>query len=84
MAGEKRRKATKEESEKKVNFAKVEEKKEGKEDFDICALLKDPVVAKLLDSGKDIFKKKETDPNVCEISIKAPSEVILKLFKLEE
>lgn len=66
---------------------KVETPKEEtnvEEGFDLGELLKDPVVKSLLESGKDIFKKEKTDPDVCEISIKAPSEVVLKLFRVKE
>lgn len=52
--------------------------------FDFMALLNDPAIASLLKSSKDIFKKEKADPNVCEISIKAPSEVVLKLFRIDE
>lgn len=57
--------------------------KEEKEDkgFDFMGLLNDPAVASIMKSGKELFKKEKTDPNVCEITIKAPSEVVLKLFK---
>lgn len=49
--------------------------------FDFMGLLNDPAVASIMKSGKELFKKEKTDPNVCEITIKAPSEVVLKLFK---
>ncbi len=80
---EKEREATKEELKKKVNFKKVEKKEKQEEEFDLGKLLKDPAVASLLGCGKDLFKKKETDPNMCEITIKAPSEVVLKLFHIK-
>lgn len=41
------------------------------------------VINGLMPMAKDIFKKKESNPDICEISIKAPSEVILKLFGKE-
>lgn len=52
--------------------------------FDLVKLLNDPVVSSLLGCGKELFKKEKTDPNVCEIYIKAPSEVVLKLFNIKE
>lgn len=66
-------------------FGENEETVEGeieqpKVPFDFGKLLSNPLVADLLSSGKDLFKKEKADPNVCEISIKAPSEVVLKLF----
>lgn len=85
---EKERKITKEELSKKVDFAKVEDKKKEEvqpEDggFNLGKLLTDPAVVSLLKGGKDLFKKKEVDPNMCEITIKAPSEVVLKLFNVK-
>ena len=35
----------------------------------------------ILGGCKDLFKKDKQDPNFCEITIKAPSEAVLKLFK---
>lgn len=78
----KERNATKEELEKKVDFVKVEKKEE--KGFDFMKMLNDPKIASLLEGGKDLFKKKETDPNMCEIHIKAPSEVVLKLFNIKK
>ena len=49
--------------------------------FNPMELLNNPLVSELMNSGKELFKKKEADPNMCEINIKAPSEVVLKLFK---
>ncbi len=63
---------------------KVKDGEKEKDGFDFMGLLENPNISALLKSGKEIFKKKETDPNVCEISIKAPSEVVLKLFKVSE
>lgn len=67
----------------------MDKKKEGKietqeEGFNLGKLLKDPSVMALLGCGKDLFKKEKSDPNVCEITIKAPSEVVLKLFNIKE
>ncbi len=76
----------KEESKKKVNLKIVKKKEDTKEEegFDLGKLLNDPVVASLLEGGKELFKKEKTDPDVCEISIKAPSAVVLKLFHVKE
>lgn len=52
--------------------------------FNPLELLNNPAIKELLGAGKEIFKKEKTDPNVCEISIKAPSEVVLKLFGIHE
>lgn len=101
----KERKATKEESEKKVDFAKVGEEevveeeiktqedvakefleglknpeKEEESGIDFMGLLNSIDVPALMNSGKKLFKKEKADPNVCEITIKAPSEVVLRLF----
>lgn len=54
------------------------------EKFDIMSLLNNPAVTSFLEGGKNLFKKEKTDPNVCEINIKAPSEVVLKLFNIKE
>lgn len=68
----------------KKKEVEVEEKIPGeKEGFDFVELLKDPIVSKLMEGGKDLFKKEKADPNICEINIKAPSEVVLKLFNVK-
>lgn len=67
--------------EEKVETSEVETEKPG---IDLMGMLNDPMVTKLLDSGKDLFKKEKADPNICEISIKAPSEVVLKLFGIHD
>lgn len=51
--------------------------------FDFMKMLDSPIAKILLDSGKEMFKKENPNPDTCEITIKAPSEVILKLFKVE-
>lgn len=48
--------------------------------FDFMALLKDPMAQSIMSQGKDLFKKEKPDPDMCEIIIKAPSKVVLKLF----
>ncbi len=60
------------------------DKPEPKEDFDFMELLNNPIAKEILSGCKDLFKKEKTDPNMCEITIKAPSEVVLKLFKISE
>ena len=59
----------------------IEDPKEDLPDF--MKLLEAPMIQGLFGGCKDLFKKKETDPNVCEITIKAPSEVVLKIFGLQ-
>lgn len=61
----------------------LDEKKVLDEKFNIMELLDNPAVASFLEGGKNLFKKEKTDPNVCEITIKAPSEVVLKLFNIK-
>lgn len=58
----------------------IEEESKG---FNFMEMLDNPMVGQLMESGKDLFKKEKPDPNMCEITIKAPSEVVLKLFKVE-
>lgn len=78
----------KKETKKKVDKEdkpEVEQPKETeKPKIDFMGMLNDPKLLKLLDSGKDLFKKEKSNPDVCEISIKAPSEVVLKLFRVGE
>ena len=62
----------------------VEVVEEPKKDFNFMELINDPKIAALLGGCKDMFKKKEVNPDICEITIKAPSEVVLKLFKVSE
>ena len=59
----------------------IDPEKEEKPGIDFMSLLGNVDIPALLNSGKDIFKKEKADPDVCEITIKAPSEVVLKLFK---
>lgn len=66
----------------KVETVEEPETKEEK-GLNLGELLKDPVVKSLLESGKDMFKKEKADPDICEINIKAPSEVVLKLFNVK-
>lgn len=54
------------------------------EEFDFMKMMDSPIVKSLLEGGKDLFKKEKEDPDVCEIYIKAPSEVVLKLFKVSD
>lgn len=51
-------------------------------EFDLGKLLDNPIAKAVMESGKDLFKKEKPDPNMCEITIKAPSDVVLKLFKV--
>ena len=60
---------------------KIEENKE-EEGFNFMEILKNPMVGQLMESGKELFKKKEANPDTCEITVKAPSEVVLKLFRV--
>ncbi len=70
--------------EEKVTPVEEEETKNKEPDFDFLKLLESPIAASLLEGGKDLFKKKEVDPNMCEITIKAPSEVVLELFNIKK
>lgn len=54
------------------------------EGIDFMEMLNSPIAKALLEGGKDLFKKEKVDPNICEINIKAPSEVVLKLFNIKE
>lgn len=54
------------------------------EGLDIGELLNSPIAKSLMEGCKDMFKKEKSDPDVCEIYIKAPSETVLKLFKIKE
>lgn len=63
---------------------KTPEEKEEKCGINFMELLNNPAIEQLMKSGKDMFKKEKTDPDICEISIKAPSAVVLKLFKVSE
>lgn len=54
------------------------------EKLDVMEMLNSPMAQSLLGGCKDLFKKEKSDPDVCEITIKAPSDVILKLFKVSE
>ncbi len=65
--------------EEKIEKVKTEEKPE----INFMEILNDPAIASLLESGKNLFKKEKVDPDVCEINIKAPSEVVLKLFNIK-
>lgn len=58
-------------------------RKGAKEDFDFMKMLENPITKELLSGCKDLFKKEKADPNICEITIKGPSEVVLKLFNLD-
>ncbi len=71
-----------EKTEPKDEPKKEETIEEPKEEFRInfMELLNDPMAKELLGGCKQLFKKEKADPNICEISIKAPSEVVLKLF----
>ncbi len=56
----------------------IEESKKELPDF--MKLLESPMAQGLLGGCKDIFKKKEVDPNILEITIKGPSEAVLKIM----
>ena len=63
---------------------KVEDKsKEDKKEFNFMDMLDNPLLKGLMESGKDIFKKEKPNPDTCKITIEAPSEVVLKLFRVE-
>ena len=67
------------------DFEPSEEMEEPKEEgFNFMEILNNPIAKTLMESGKDLFKKEKPDPNVCEITIKAPSEVVLKLFRVQD
>jgi len=68
-----------EEKEKKA-MPKAQEKKP----VDFEKMLNSPLAKGLLDNCKGIFKEEEKNPDICEITIKAPSNVVLKLFKAEK
>lgn len=51
-------------------------------EFDLGKLLDNPIAKAVIESSKDLFKKEKPDPNMCKISIEAPSDVVLKLFKV--
>ena len=53
-------------------------------EIDVMGMLNSPVAQSLLGGCKDLFKKEKEDSNICEIYIKAPSEVVLKLFNLSK
>lgn len=74
----------KEKVKKEVVEEEIETPNEEECGFNFMELLNNPAVAAMMQSGKDIFKKEKSDPNVCEISIKAPTEVVLKLFRVDE
>lgn len=69
---------------KKVSKKPTESKEEPKEEINLEEILNNPIAKELLGGFKDLFKKEKSDPDVCEITIKAPSDVILKLFKISE
>ncbi len=54
------------------------------EGIDFAEMLNSPVAQSLLEGALDLFKKEKEDPDICEITIKAPSEVVLKLFNLSK
>lgn len=64
-------------------LGKSENKKE-EPGINFMEFLNNPAVASFLEGGKNLFKKEKADPNMCEINIKAPSEVVLKLFNIKE
>ena len=64
--------------EEEVENEKVEE------GFDFMGLLNNPDIAASMGSIKDLFKKEKQNPDICEITIKAPSAVVLKLFGLDK
>lgn len=66
----------------KVVSKKSDEPKE--EEFNLEEVLNSPIAQSLFAGCKDLFKKEKSDPDVCEITIKAPSAVVLKLFKVSE
>ncbi len=72
------------EEEPKVEPTETKEEPERIGGFNPMEMLNDPVVKSLLGGCKDMFKKEKPDPNICEIIIKAPSEVVLKLFKISD
>lgn len=53
-----------------------------KEIPDFMKLLEGPMAQGLLGGCKDLFKKKETDPNILEITIKGPAEAVLKIMRV--
>lgn len=63
---------------------KVKKLDKPKEEINLEELLKSPIAQSILGGCKDLFKKEKLDPDVCEITIKAPSAVVLKLFKVSE
>lgn len=60
----------------------IEETKE--KSFNPMDLLGNPVIGELIRSSKGLFEKEKSNPDTCEITIKAPSEVVLKLFRVSE
>ena len=67
----------------KPKVVKEESLEEPKKEIpDFMKLLKSPMAQGLLGECKDIFKKKEVDPNILEITIKGPSEAVLKLMRI--
>lgn len=51
--------------------------------MDLMDLMNSPMAKTLLDGATDLFKKEERNPDICKITIEAPSAVVLKLFQLE-
>ena len=75
----------KKEEPKDVKEVPTEEKEEvveepEKEMPDFMKLLESPMAQGLLGGCKDMFKKKEVDPDILEITIKGPSEAVLKIM----
>ncbi len=66
--------------EKPVEEEVVEEPEKDIPDF--MKLLESPMAQGILGGCKDLFKKKEADPNTLEITIKGPSEAVLKLMRI--
>ncbi len=52
--------------------------------LDLMGLLNSPMAQSLLGGCKDALKKETSDPNICEITIRAPSEVVLRLFNIPD
>ncbi len=64
----------------KEQVEKISNPEPKKEIPDFMKLLESPMAQGLLGGCKDLFKKKEVDPNILEITIKGPSEAVLKIM----
>lgn len=74
-------KTTKPKKEKPTPTPEINENSE-EEAPNFMELLNSPMAQSVLGGCKDLLKPETTDPNICEITIKAPSEVVLKLFNV--